>query len=348
MIDVISLFSGCGGLDLGLEKKRTFLIAANDFDPDAIATLKKNKRFFHGSKNILEGDVKDFDIKSFLKFRNKKNPLIIIGGPPCQPFSKNGYWITNKKRLKELDPRNHISYFLKVVKETNADGFLLENVESILHPSNKHVADKIMELSNRELGFNMKLIKANACEFGVPQKRKRVFFLGTKGNFTGEILKTHAPDGKKDLFSNLPEFVSAGEAIGEFDENKYFEETEICNGTFAEELKLIPPGENYLFLTKKKGCADPKFEYGTRFWQFLLKLDPKKPSWTIAAQPGPWTGPFHWTNRRLRVPEIAALQTFPESYKFVGSRRSIQRQIGNAVPPKLAKAMTGYLLDSLE
>ena len=72
MIDVISLFSGCGGLDLGLEKERTFLIAANDFDPDAIATLKKNKRFFHGSKNILEGDVKDFDIESFLKISKQK------------------------------------------------------------------------------------------------------------------------------------------------------------------------------------------------------------------------------------------------------------------------------------
>lgn len=348
MIDVISLFSGCGGLDLGLDKKRTVLISSNDFDSDAILTLKKNKRFFHDKGNILEGDVKKFEIQDFLKYRNKKNPLIVIGGPPCQPFSKNGYWVTNKKRLRELDPRNHISYFLKVVKETNADGFLLENVESILHPSNKHVADKIMELGEKELDFNMKLIKAHACEFGVPQKRKRVFFLGSKGNLTGEVLKTHSNHERKDLFTNLPDFVSAGEVLKEFNDEKYFEETEICNGTFAEELKLIPPGENYLFLTKKRGFRDPKFEYGTRFWQFLLKLDPNKPSWTIAAQPGPWTGPFHWDNRRLRVPEIAALQTFPKSYKFIGSRRSIQKQIGNAVPPKLARVMTGHLIDSLK
>ena len=148
---------------------------------------KKIKDFFMAAKTFWKEMLKILTLRVF-KISKQKNPLIIIGGPPCQPFSKNGYWITNKKRLKELDPRNHISYFLKVVKETNADGFLLENVESILHPSNKHVADKIMELSDRELGFNMKLIKANACEFGVPQKRKRVFFLGTKGNFPGEIL----------------------------------------------------------------------------------------------------------------------------------------------------------------
>ena len=68
------------------------------------------------------------------------------------------------------------------------------------------------------------------------------------------------------------------------------------------------------------------------------------PSWTIAAQPGPWVGPFHWTNRRLRVPEISALQTFPEDYIFIGSRRSIQRQIGNAVPSLLAKEMVNFLI----
>ena len=76
----------------------------------------------------------------------------------------------------------------------------------------------------------------------------------------------------------------------------------------------------------------------------MLKLHPDLPSWTVAAQPGPWVGPLHWNNRRLRVPEIAALQSFPNDYIFTGSRRSIQKQIGNAVPPLLGKGMVDFLI----
>jgi DNA (cytosine-5)-methyltransferase 1 len=104
------------------------------------------------------------------------------------------------------------------------------------------------------------------------------------------------------------------------------------------------PGKNYLSLCDGKKS---NFIKNTRFWNFLLKLKPDLPSWTIAAQPGPWVGPFHWTNRRLRVPEIAAIQTFPKNYKFYGNRRSIQKQIGNAVPPLLGKAMINYLQASI-
>ena len=104
------------------------------------------------------------------------------------------------------------------------------------------------------------------------------------------------------------------------------------------------PGKNYLSLCDGKKS---NFIKNTRFWNFLLKLKPDLPSWTIAAQPGPWVGPFHWNNRRLRVPEIAAIQTFPKNYKFFGNRRSIQKQIGNAVPPLLGKAMIKYLAVNL-
>jgi DNA (cytosine-5)-methyltransferase 1 len=103
-------------------------------------------------------------------------------------------------------------------------------------------------------------------------------------------------------------------------------------------LYEVPPAAGY---------PNPKFIAQKRFWSFLLKLHPMSPSWTIAAQPGPWVGPFHWSSRRLRVPEIAAIQTFPEDYKFIGSRRSIQKQIGNAVPPLLGKAMVEFLLKNL-
>ncbi len=114
-----------------------------------------------------------------------------------------------------------------------------------------------------------------------------------------------------------------------------------------EELKEIPPGQNYFALSERSGYPNPKFEANKRFWNFLLKLHPNLPSWTIAAQPGPWVGPFHWNNRRLRVPESAAIQTFPEDYHFVGTRRSIQKQIGNAVPSLLGEAMVKHLIANI-
>ena len=220
-----------------------------------------------------------------------------------------------------------------------------------MHPSNKHAAEGITEIT-KHLGYEPQLLKLNACEYGVPQKRKRVFFLGTKGKFKSDGIKpTHKDYTKKtnlDLVDNLPNFLGVKDFIKDFSDNEYKEKEEICDfGTYYEELKLIPPGGNYLYLTEKKGHKNPKFIYGTRFWNFLLKLHPELPSWTIAASPGPWVGPLHWDNRRLRVPEIAAIQTFPKAYKFQGKRRSIQKQIGNAVPPLLANKVLNHVQESL-
>ena len=106
----------------------------------------------------------------------------------------------------------------------------------------------------------------------------------------------------------------------------------------------MPPGGNYISLSERRGFTPQRFKAGTRYWTFLLKLHPLLPSWTIIAQPGHWEGPFHWTNRRLRTQELAAIQTFPIDYKFIGSPRSIHKQIGNAVPCLLGKAMTEYLM----
>jgi DNA (cytosine-5)-methyltransferase 1 len=118
-------------------------------------------------------------------------------------------------------------------------------------------------------------------------------------------------------------------------------------GTFYPDLIRVPMGKNYMALRREDGSNLPKYRPGGRFWNFLLKLHPNEPSWTIPANPGPWVGPFHWDNRRLRVPEIAAIQTFPEGYRFMGKRRSVQKQLGNAVPPLLAKSMVSFLLDHL-
>src|SRR6185312_13692762 len=123
---------------------------------------------------------------------------------------------------------------------------------------------------------------------------------------------------------------TAGEALeGMTDEENPPEAEEVVEGTYAFELREIPPGENYLWWTAKRGHPEPRFKWRSRYWSFLLKLHPDRPSPTIQGQPGPWVGPFHWDNRRLRAAELKRLMTFPDDYVLVGGRRDRQLQLGN-------------------
>lgn len=344
----ISLFSGAGGLDIASFQAGVPVVLSTDIDENSIETLKLNKQFH--STNIVCGDLNKIRSEEIFEMSGlgKGDPFIVIGGAPCQPFSKNGYWVTNKIRKGINDPRaDLVNEFLRVVLDLSPDGFVFENVESLLHPTNKVIVESFIDII-REANYSYKIIKANALDYGVPQKRKRIFIIGTKGKFkTDEPKKTHG--NATNLFeTELKPYVTVGEVISEYDTPEHFEKEELTEGgRYHDELLEIPPGMNYKALTAWAGHPNPKFEADKRFWNFLLKLHPEQPSWTITAQPGPWVGPFHWTSRRLRVPEIAAIQSFPKGYKFYGSRRAIQKQIGNAVPPLLGKAMIGYLKDSI-
>lgn len=345
-IVALSIFSGSGGLDTGCQMAGVPVLACLDFDNDCIETLKINQIF--NKAKIFHKDITKFSTNEFKKILNKErfDKFILIGGPPCQPFSKAGYWIGNNVRKKDKDPRNMVHQYLRMIEELKPDGFLFENVDSLLHPSNKHVVTEIINFI-KLLGYHHKMIRANALDYGVPQTRKRLIILGSKKPFIGEPKKTHAdPIIAKNL--KLKPYVNVGKIIGKYTDDKYYEKEEITvNGTYYRDLIKVPPGKNYIALTKKPLGPHKIFKNGKRFWNFLLKLDPERPSWTIAAQPGPWVGPFHWTSRRLRVPEIAAIQTFPENYKFYGNRRSIQKQIGNAVPPILGKIMIDFLVRNI-
>jgi DNA (cytosine-5)-methyltransferase 1 len=112
-----------------------------------------------------------------------------------------------------------------------------------------------------------------------------------------------------------------------------------AGGRYNELLKEIPPGDNYLYFTKERRHPKPVFKWRSRYWSFLLKLSPKKPSWTIQARRSNNMGPFHWRNRILRIEEIKRLQTFPDDWRLEGKIDSQWRQIGNAVPPLLGEAL---------
>jgi DNA (cytosine-5)-methyltransferase 1 len=343
----IGFFSGAGGLDIGCQLANAKVISSLDFDADSVETMKSND-FFNHTKHF-HSDIKDVSAKTYSPIIKANNPekLILIGGPPCQPFSKAGYWVTHKNRLGSDDPRNMIGQYLRMISELKPNGFILENVESIMHPKNKAAVEELEEAIYK-LGYKFIKYRADATEFGVPQKRKRVFFIASKNTNLTVPIRTHGSQADILENPNLLPLERVIDWIIQFDDEKYFEKEELIAGkTYENEVKQIPPGKNYFALTERDSHPNPVFEANKRFWSFLLKLHPLQPSWTIAAQPGPWVGPFHWHNRRLRWPEIAAIQTFPKDYTFLGSRRSKQKQIGNAVPPLLGKAMINHLLKNI-
>lgn len=362
-INVIDLFAGAGGFSVGAHQAGASVVASLEFDPTACQTLRANADY-HGK--VLEGDVCTFNGESLRKLAglNKKAPLVIVGGPPCQPFSKAAYWteagtdaayrrarangVQTSRPPAPLDVkddirRNLVGEFWRLVMESNADGFVFENVPSIKHPRNRPIYEALVNEA-REAGYEVSEVVANAAAYGVAQARERVLILGSKRKKPVIPDATHSPADD----ASLPNYLTAGEALRGFNIKKYFEPEEVISGTWAKHLEEVPPGWNYKAHTAWAGHPNPTFETETRFWNFLLKLAPERPSWTIAASPGPWTGPFHWTNRRLRTPEMAALQGFPVGYSIQGSRRERVRQMGNAIPVPLAKVMTRAVLDTLE
>ena len=343
MATCLSLFSGAGGLDVGAIAAGTQIIACIENDADSAETLRKN--IGHHGTEIVESDIQTVDYGRW----NDGTIDVLIGGPPCQPFSKNGYWVKNDNRLVQHDPRNLLGQYLRAVSEVQPRGFLFENVESILHPTNKSEFSRFVSVSEN-LGYRCLIYKSNAADFGVPQKRKRVFVFGVKGarHSMDPPTPTHSDHTKKRAQTSLPSYEGVGPYIRKFSTDIFRElEEDASTGTYYYELTSVPAGNNYIALSALPNYTGRTFRTGARFWNFLQKLHPDEPSITIAAQPGPWVGPFHWNNRRLRVPEIAAIQTFPEDYRFSGNRRSIQRQIGNAVPCLLARTMMAHLLDRL-
>ena len=198
-VKAISMFSGAGGLDIGTQLAGIKVISSLDIFEDSVETLKKNKFFDHTVHEV--GDITKITGNHYAELLEKEKPekLIIVGGPPCQPFSKAGYWVTNEKRNSNEDPRNMIVPYFRVISELRPAGFVLENVESILHPSNKAAVDTIYE-NMKSLGYHYSLLKVNAAEYGIPQKRKRVFFLASKKEINARLTQTHG--NEKECLAN--------------------------------------------------------------------------------------------------------------------------------------------------
>jgi DNA (cytosine-5)-methyltransferase 1 len=341
-LPAISLFSGAGGLDLGVERGGYRVTVAVEYDADAAATLRAN----FGQTKVLERDIRTLKTNELLDAAGLRagEAELLVGGPPCTPFSKSGNWLEYKRTGNDANA-DLLDHYLRILSEAKPRAFLLENVFGLAYRNHNAFWLKRLLLMFRELGYHVDHRVLLAADHGVPQRRQRLFILGNKDRTPAFPEPTHSgPHETRHWNENMPRHISSGEAIGDLaNRTDLAEPEEAVTGTFAHLLPEVPPGGNYLYFTAKRDHPKPVFKWRSRYWNFLLKLDPEQPSPTIQAQPGPWVGPFHWQSRRLRLAEIKRLQTFPDDYEIIGSRRSAQVQIGNAVPPSLAARIAASL-----
>lgn len=298
---VVSLFSGAGGLDLGFIQAGHEIIWANDIDKDAVQTYRANI-----DSCILCQDIKEIDASTI------PHSDLVIGGFPCQGFS-----LANLQR-NISDERNALyKFFLKVVASTKPRFFLAENVKGILSLDNGNAIKQI--LSDFEAaGYIVQMRLINMADYGVPQTRQRVIIVGQRKNISKDFIFCFpTPTNNKDGKEGLPHWVSIKEAI------ERFPDPDTSNTVLNHEYSHY------------------KVEY--RNFTAHRKTNPDKPSPTILARGNGKGGvcaiPHYNGKRRLTVRESAAIQTFPDSFQFFGSRTSCYRQIGNAVPVLFARKL---------
>ena len=346
----ISLFSGAGGLDLGIEAAGFTTLAAVEWDDDAGDTMEKNApTYFPGLREVVRADLcplaagvdKGLTTRDILRaagLSGRERPDLLVSGPPCVAFSKSGFWLDWKR--DGADPAaSLLQAYTRVLAEARPRYFILENVYALTFNNKASKPAFTRLLAEIEAaGYKFRWEVLNAADFGVPQARPRLFIVGCRKREKLPELPDPTHHGqwerRKTTGGPLPH-MTAGEALAGLTTEPELEE--VVRGSWGHLLPEIPPGDNYLHFTDQRGHPEPIFKWRFRYWSFLLKLDPDKPSPTIQAQPGPNVGPFHWDNRRLRVPELRRLFTFPDDFVFVGKRASVQAQLGNSVPPLLSE-----------
>ncbi|WP_302480177.1 DNA cytosine methyltransferase [Sphingomonas bacterium] len=338
----ISLFSGCGGLDLGLHEAGFRTALASDFEALCSETWRRNMPktpFLVGGIGTIDRN----DVAEALGGTIGEIDLV-AGGPPCPPFSKSRFYRKEMPRALD-DPSGWetINGYLNMLDWVRPRAFILENVKGLAY---KVHADALETIISRAEGLGYKVTTGvlNSADYGVPQIRERCFVIGSLEARVELPKPTHSnqPD------SILLPWATAGEVLADLDtEQNAGDLGHFAGGQHHDLLRQVPPGDNYLYFTEKRGHPEPKFKWRGRYWSFLLKLSPDMPSWTIQARRSNNMGPFHWRNRILRISEIKRLQTFPDNFDLSGTIERQWRQIGNAVPPVLAAAVGRSVAEAL-
>lgn len=328
-IRTLSLFSGGGGLDIGFHDAGFQILEMVEVEKKFASTLELNCE----AGGYLEGSrVNCIDIRDY-----KPSPHLaidfIIGGPPCQTFSAAGRRAAGVKGT--TDPRGLLfKEYVRLLRTLQPRGFLFENVYGITGAEGGKAWEKIKS-DFRAAGYLITWRVLDAADYGTPQHRERVFIVGVRFDQAINFCfprPTHGPD-------SYPEsgFYTAGEAL--HDVSGPQDEKLQINGRWAHLIDAIPPGLNYSFFTKEMGHPDPVFAWRSKFSDFLYKADPASPIRTLKAQGGNYTGPFSWECRHFSSAELKRLQTFPDKYLLSGGRQIQAHQLGNSVPPQIARIL---------
>ncbi len=339
---VLDLFCGCGGMSLGFERTGYDVLLGIDIWKDALETYKYN----HQDVLTLQADMSTLKGEDVELLTGASGVDVIIGGPPCQGFSVAG------KRIVD-DERNKLyKGFVRMVSYFKPLAFVMENVPNILSIGNGMVRDSIVR-DFSELGYNVNVQVMLASDYGVPQNRRRAVFVGLANGKNFVFPKPNVTEKvtSEEALSDLPEYSieEGGDYVcqpqsayqKQMRENctKLFNhETTIHNEKTKRIISLVPDGGNYKDL--------PKDLQETRKVHIAwTRLNSQKPSFTIDCG---HNHHFHYKyNRVPTVRESARIQSFPDDFLFLGNKGSQLKQVGNAVPPLLAAAISSELLKYL-
>lgn len=342
---VIDCFSGAGGLSLGLANAGFRVCCAVDTDSAAIRTYSENFRH-----PILRKSITDIDGKELLSVggMSETDCFLVAGGPPCQGFSV-------QRRGSDIDDRNKLVLeFLRIVLEIKPAYFLMENVPGITHKRGKVFLEKLKSLTEAD-GYHIHREQLDAVHYGVPQYRKRVFLVGESRRYGPPTFRFPQPTTPHEhQFQRVGQVLNGlPEAAGmKTDQSKPFNHVaDRLSATNLERIRCIPEGGGRKDLPKRLQLRCHNGGNGHRHLDVYGRLDRAKPSGTLTARFDSFTrGRFgHPTaDRSITLREGARIQTFPDSFRFYGSKVEVARQIGNAVPPLLAKAVGRAIIRSFK
>lgn len=327
----IDLFSGCGGFSCGLELAGHKCLLGVDRDQNALQTFLTN----HPHAQIYANPIETLDRETLLKLVGKNTVELVVGGPPCQGFSTVG-------KGKANDQRNSLFiHFVKVVSWLKPKIIILENVTGLLAKKNSQVLNNIFKQFESQ-GYSMSARLLRAEDFGAPTQRRRTFIVGTLG-INPELV----------FPLNKSSQITVGLAWEYWLKNKdgiilnhQTDKTQITNKMDLKRIKCIPAGEAIRYQKDEDKFFTKKIKLSINWKELPEKrlrqkkyhrLDKNKIAPTIMTSSRTYYHPSE--NRYLTIREVAALQSFPPSFLFKGSYTSMYRQIGNAVPPLIAKAI---------
>ena len=325
---IIDLFAGVGGLSLGFIESGFDLVFANDNDKWASETLKAN----HKVELYSTEDIRKIDVGQLKKNLGGRHINVLVGGVPCQSFSTAGYRIRQKRKGQDDERHYLFREFVRFAKEFKPDVVIIENVKGLVTLGGGRIRDEIIA-DLKSIGHKVDYKVLNSANYGAPQLRERVFFIGNRLGIDNIFpVPTHTPEN----------YLTVGETLKDVPALNHA--PRLLSGVVLQRVKLIRPGQNWKSLPKH---LQTKSQHSGAYG----RLDSNKPARTLTTRfdtppVGYVTHPTE--NRTLTVREGARIQGFPDDFEFYGPVMQQYKQVGNAVPVYFSRALSRSVTDMLK